>query len=147
MPRRPEQPRVRIEFRDVFITADQLEQLRQRLSSIPNVEQGRVRLHNQVRFLPERPERYLLTDFAIEVNRAFEPAVRQAAEACGFQIRNDPWLIRREGVERRSYVSLNSTAVMGSRVRSSHFALNSKTAIPSTCSKFPRKRLNWGTEA
>lgn len=98
MPRRPQEPRVRIELRDAFVTAEQLEQLRLRLSAIPDIERARVRLHNQVRFLPQRPDRYLLTDFAIELNQPFERAVREVAEACGFQLRDDPWLIRREGV-------------------------------------------------
>jgi hypothetical protein len=98
MPRGAQEPRVRIELRDAFVTADQLEQLRLRLGTIPDIQGARVRLHNQVRFLPQRPDRYLLTDFAIEVNQPFEQAVREAAEACGFRLRDDPWLIQREGV-------------------------------------------------
>ena len=39
-----------------------------------------------------------MTDFAIEVNQPFERAVREVAEACEFRLRDDPWLIQREGV-------------------------------------------------
>lgn len=98
LPRRPQQSRVRIELRDAFVPTDQLEQLRLHLGQIPNIGEARLRLHNQVRFLPRRPDNYLLTDFAIEVNEPFEAPVRDVAVACGFQIREDPWLIRRDGV-------------------------------------------------
>lgn len=98
LPRRPREPRVRIELRDAFVPTDQLEQLRLRLGQIPDIEQARLRLHNQVRFLPQRPDNYLLTDFAIEVNEPFAAAVRDLAVACGFQLREEPWLIRREEV-------------------------------------------------
>ena len=85
-----------IELRDAFVTAEQLEQLRLRLGAIPEIQRARVRLHNQVRFLPERPDRYLVTDFAIEVNQPFERTVREVAEACEFRLRDDPWLIQRK---------------------------------------------------
>ena len=97
-PRRQQEPRERIEIRDAFITADQLEQFRLRLGNIPDIQDARVRLHNQVRFLAQRPERYLFTDFAVEVNQPFADAVREVIRECGFQLRDDPWLIRREGV-------------------------------------------------
>ncbi len=98
VPRRQQEPRERIEIRDAFITADQLEQFRQRLGNIRDIQNARVRLHNQVRFLAQRPERYLLTDFAVEVNQPFADAVRDVIRECRFQLRDDPWLIRREGV-------------------------------------------------
>lgn len=98
MPRRAQEPRVRIELRDAFVPTDQLEQLRLRLGQIPDIEEARLRMHNQVRFVPQRPDNYLLTDFAIEVNEPFAAPVRDVAVECGFQLREDPWLIRREGV-------------------------------------------------
>jgi len=98
VPRRQQEPRERIEIRDAFITADQLEQFRQRLGNIPDIQNAQVRLHNQIRFLAQRPDRYLLTDFAVEVNQSFAEAVREVILDCGFQLRDDPWLIRREGV-------------------------------------------------
>ncbi len=98
MPRRPEEPRVRIELRDAFMPTNQLEQLRLRLGQVPDIGRARLRLHNQVRYVPQRPDNYLLTDFAIEVNEPFAAAVRDVAVGCGFQLREDPWLIRREGV-------------------------------------------------
>lgn len=39
MPRRPDEPRVRIELRDAFAPTDQLENLRLRLGEIPNIAQ------------------------------------------------------------------------------------------------------------
>ena len=87
VPRRPQEARALIELRDAFVTAEQLERFRLRLGNIPNIQQGRLRLRNQVRFLPQRPERYLLTDFAVEVDRPFEQAVREVAEECGFRLR------------------------------------------------------------
>jgi hypothetical protein len=98
MPGRPEEPRVRIELRDAFVLTNQLEQLRLRLGEIPDIARARLRMNNQVRFVPQRPDNYLLTDFAIEVNEPFAAAVRAVAVACGFQLREDPLLIRREGV-------------------------------------------------
>jgi hypothetical protein len=98
MPRRAEVPRVRIELRDVFVATHQLEQLRLRLGQIPNIAGARLRMNNQVRFVPQRPDNYLLTDFAIEVDEPFAEAVRGAAVDCGFLLRDDPLLIRREGV-------------------------------------------------
>lgn len=98
MPRREQEPRELVEVRDAFITADQLEQFRRRLGDIPGIQEARLRMHNQVRFLPQRPDRYLLTDFAVEVNRSFAEAVRDVILGCGFQLRDDPWLIQREGV-------------------------------------------------
>lgn len=97
-PSRTEEPRARIELRDAFVPTTQLEQLRLRLGQVPNIAEARLRMHNQVRFVPQRPDNYLLTDFAIEVNEPFAPAVREAAVACGFKLREDPELIRREGV-------------------------------------------------
>jgi hypothetical protein len=98
MPRRPKEPRALIELCDAFVRTDQLEQLRLRLGNVPDIGRARLRLHNQVRFVPERPDNYHLTDFAIEVSEPFATAVRDVAVECGFQIRDDPWLIRREGV-------------------------------------------------
>jgi hypothetical protein len=98
VPRRKEEPRQRIEIRDAFITADQLEQLRLQLGHIPDIQNASLRLHNQLRFLAQRPERYLFTDFAVEVNQPFADAVREVIRGCGFQMRDDPWLIKREGV-------------------------------------------------
>jgi hypothetical protein len=98
MPRRAEEPRVRIELRDAFVSTNQLEQLRLRLGQIPNIAGARLRMNNQVRFVPERPDNYLLVDFAIEVNEPFAAAVSEVAVGCGFQLRDDPLLIRREGV-------------------------------------------------
>ena len=98
MPRRHQEPRDRIEIRDAFITAEQLEQFRLRLGNIPDIQQAQLRLHNQVRFLPQRPESYLLTDFAVEVNRPFGDSIRAAIRDSGFRLRDDPWLIQRDGV-------------------------------------------------
>lgn len=99
MPRGPQQQqRVRMELQDAFVPTDHLEQLRLQLGQIPDIASARLRLHNQVRFVPQRPDNYLLTDFAIEVNAPFAAAVRDVAVACGFQLRDDPWLIRREGM-------------------------------------------------
>jgi hypothetical protein len=98
VPRNSQEPRERIEIRDAFITAEQLEQFRLKLGNLHGIEKARLKLHNQVRFLPQRPEHYLLTDFAVEVDRSFAEAVRAAILESGLQLRDDPWLIRREGV-------------------------------------------------
>jgi hypothetical protein len=98
MPRRSQEARSIVELRDTFATAEKLEEFRRRLGDIHDIRQARLRLHNQVRFLPQRPQDYLLTDFAVEVNQPFERAVRDVAEACGFRLRTDLWLIQREGV-------------------------------------------------
>lgn len=98
MPSRAQEPRSRIELRDAFVETQQLEQLRQRLGQIPNIALGRLRMNNQTRYLPQRPDNFLLTDFVIEVDESFAAAVREVAVSCGFQLREDPWLIRREGV-------------------------------------------------
>jgi len=98
MPRRAQESRVRIELPDAFVPMNQLETLRLRLGQIPAIERARLRLHSQVRFVPQRPENYLLTDFAIEVNQAFERPVRETVLECGFQFRDEPRLIEREGV-------------------------------------------------
>jgi hypothetical protein len=100
MPSHPQEARVRVELLDAFVTTDQLEELRRRLGAIPDVHSAQLRLHNQVRFLPERPDQYFVTDFAIEVNAPFEQAVRSVVERCGFRMRNDPCLIHREGVRK-----------------------------------------------
>lgn len=97
-PRRTQEPRERIELRDAFISTDQLEALRRQLGQIPDVNRARLRLYNQVRLVPQRPDSFLLTDFSIEVNEPFAAAVREAVVGCGFRLREDPWLIRREGV-------------------------------------------------
>lgn len=98
MPRRNGVPRVRIELRDAFAPANQLEQLRVHLGQIPDIGLARLRLHNQVRFVQQRPNHFLLTNFAIEVDEPFAPAVREVIVECGFQVREDPWLIKREGL-------------------------------------------------
>lgn len=98
MPRRNGVPRIRIELRDAFAPADQLDQLRNHLGQIPDIGLARLRLHNQVRFVPQRPNHFLLTNFAIEVDEPFAPTVRDVIVSCGFQVREDPWLIRREGL-------------------------------------------------
>lgn len=97
-PRREEEPRVRIELRDAFVSTQQLENLRLHLGQIRDIAQARLRLHNQVRFVPQRPDNFLLTDFAIEVDATFAGAVRDVAVRCGFLVREDPLLIRREEV-------------------------------------------------
>ena len=97
-PRRSREPRVRIEIDNVYITTEQLERFRQRLGQLPNIQNARVRLHDQVRFLAERPEQRFFFDFAVEVNEPFADAVREVLRECGFQLRDDPWLIQREGV-------------------------------------------------
>ena len=80
---------------------EQLEQLRLRLGNIPDIGKARLRLHNQVRFVPQRPDNYLLTDFAIEVSEPFAAQVSDVAVGCGFQLRDDPWLISARGCGRR----------------------------------------------
>jgi len=98
MPRRTGVLRVRVELRDAFAPVDQLEQLRRRLGQIQSIGLARLRLHNQVRFVPQRPNHFLLTNFAIEVDEQFASPVRDAVVECGFQVREDPWLIQREGL-------------------------------------------------
>lgn len=98
MPRQPKEPRVHIELRDAFVPTKQLEELRLRLGQIQEIEKAGLRLRNQVRFVPQRPDSFLLTDFAIEVDRAFERPVREVVAQCGLQFRDDPRLIEREGV-------------------------------------------------
>lgn len=93
-----QQPHERIEIRDVFADLEQLENFRLRLGGIRGIEGARLRLHNQVRFIAERPERYLLTGFAVEVDQPFANAVRDVVQQSGFQLRDDPSLIQREGV-------------------------------------------------
>jgi len=97
-PRRPGESRERIELIDTLTSADQLERLRMRLGQIPNIGRARLQLHNQVRLVPQKPEKYLLTDFAIEVDEPFAKAVRDSAVGCGFRLREDVVLIKREGV-------------------------------------------------
>jgi hypothetical protein len=70
--------RERIEIRDVFATAGQLDRFRQDLGQIPDIAHKGLKLHNKVRFLPEHPDRFLLTDFAVEVDASIADAVRDA---------------------------------------------------------------------
>ena len=98
VPRRGKDLRERFEIRDSFTTENQLETFRLNLGKIQNIHDSQLRLHNQVRYFPGRSDRYLLTDFAVEVDRTFGDQVREAICGSGFQIRNDPILIEREGV-------------------------------------------------
>jgi hypothetical protein len=90
--------RARIEIRDAFVTTDQLEDFRRRLEHLPGLEGAGLKLHNQVRFAPNRPDAFLLTDFAIEVNRDRAEDVRRVIQESGFHPREDAPILQRAGV-------------------------------------------------
>jgi hypothetical protein len=97
-PTRPRPQRERIEICDTFATTGQLEELRLQLGQLPNLETLGLRMQNQVRFLPNRPQAYLLTDFAIEVNGDRANEVRDVLQQCHFRLRDERPLIQRPGV-------------------------------------------------
>ncbi len=86
--------RERIEIRDVFATAEQLDVFRRHLGQIPDIAHKGLKLHNQVRFLPEHPDRFLLTDFAVEVDATAADAVREVIRGSGFILRDEPLLCK-----------------------------------------------------
>ncbi len=89
--------RERIELRDAYATATQLDVLRQQLGQILDIDRKGLKVHNKIRFLPEHPDRFLLTDFAVEVDASAADAVREVIRGAGFVVRDDP-LLRKPGV-------------------------------------------------
>jgi hypothetical protein len=87
----------RIEIRDAYVTTEQLEAFRRSLGNIPDISRKGLKLHNQLRLLPERLDRFLLTDFAVEVDAPAADQVKQVIRDCGFTLRDDP-LLRKPGV-------------------------------------------------
>jgi hypothetical protein len=94
----------RIEIRDAFVSTEQLEQFRLRLGQLPDLPGSGLQLHNQVRFVPNRPDMFLLTDFAVEVDRNRSDEVRRVIQDSGFRLREDAPLLGqpdvREAVKR-----------------------------------------------
>ncbi|HJT32838.1 MAG TPA: hypothetical protein VJ783_12430 [Pirellulales bacterium] len=92
--------RERIEIRDAFVTAEQLEDFRQRLNAIRNIAEKRPKLYNRVQMSPSDSRRMLITDFAVEVDADVAESVRQAIRDSGFNLRGDP-LLDRHGIRDR----------------------------------------------
>jgi hypothetical protein len=87
-----------IAIQDIFASTEQLEELRRALGSLPDLENLGLRMHNQIRFLTNRPQYYLLTEFVIEVNAERAHDVREILEKCRFHLRLEKPLLEREGV-------------------------------------------------
>ncbi|OYV85813.1 MAG: hypothetical protein B7Z73_12840, partial [Planctomycetia bacterium 21-64-5] len=60
--------RERIEIRDAFVTAQQIEDFRQRLSAVPDIAAKRPKLYNRIQMSPSDSNRMLVADFAVEVD-------------------------------------------------------------------------------
>ncbi|HEX7378693.1 MAG TPA: hypothetical protein VF278_16350, partial [Pirellulales bacterium] len=86
--------RERIEIRDVFATARQLEEFRQALNAIPNITAKRPTLFNRVQMSPSDSDRMLITDFAVEVDADVADLVKQVIQRSGFHLRGDALLSR-----------------------------------------------------
>jgi len=85
--------RERIEIRDAFVSTQQLERFRMQLGQLPDLPGSGLQLHNQVRFNPNRPDQFLLTDFAVEVDRNRADEVRRVIQDSGFRLREDAPLL------------------------------------------------------
>src|SRR5260370_28160065 len=101
-PIRQQPRRERVEVRDRFVTTEQLESFRLRLGELPNLLDAGIQLHNQVWFLPNRPNGFLLTDFALDVNSDRANEVRQVIQNCGFLLRDDAPLLRQPDIRAAS---------------------------------------------
>lgn len=86
--------RERIEIRDVFATARQVEEFRQALNAIPNITAKRPTLFNRVQMSPSDSGRMLITDFAVEVDADAADHVKQVIQRSGFHLRGDALLSR-----------------------------------------------------
>lgn len=89
--------RERIDVRDTFTTTERLEHLRRRLECLPDLDTLGLRMRNQVRFLPNHPHGYLLTDFVVEVNAHRAEEVRTVLEATGFHVRREMPVLQKPG--------------------------------------------------
>lgn len=87
----------RIEIRDTFATAEKLDVLRKQLCLLPDISRKGLKLHNQIRLVPERADGFLLTDFAVEVDASVADQVRAVLLDCGFVLREEP-LLKRPGM-------------------------------------------------
>ena len=86
--------RERIEIRDAFVSAAQIAAFQQRLNSIPDIVRKRPKLYNRVQSAPAASDRFLITDFAVEVDGDVADLVKRAIRDSGFNLRGDPVLDR-----------------------------------------------------
>jgi hypothetical protein len=103
-PAREGSRRERIEIRDAFVTEEDLENFRMALGNLSDLQGAGLKLNNRVRFVPNRPDRFLLTDFAVEVNGDRADEVRQVIQRSKSRLREDAPLLTqadiRESVKR-----------------------------------------------
>ena len=92
--------RERIEIRDVFATAQQIQDLQQRMNTIPDIVKKRPKLFNRIQLSPENSQNFLITDFAVEVDAGAADQVKQAIKDSGFDLRGDP-VLERQGIRDR----------------------------------------------
>lgn len=85
--------RSRMAIKDVFGSAMDIEKLRMALNSIPNIVASNLRMDNRVQM---RGDKFLITDFTVEVDDAFAAAVRKAIQEAGFELRGSPLFERAE---------------------------------------------------
>ncbi|HVA47508.1 MAG TPA: hypothetical protein VNH11_14150 [Pirellulales bacterium] len=92
--------RERIEIRDAFVTAQQIEDFRQRLSAVPDIAAKRPKLYNRIQMSPSDSNRMLVADFAVEVDADVAEQVKQVIRDSGFNLRGAP-LLGRHGIRDR----------------------------------------------
>lgn len=79
--------RTRMAIKDAFRSVMDLENLRMALNRIPNIAGGNFHMDNRVQM---KGDKFLITDFVIEVDDGFAEQVRQAVQESGFELRGNP---------------------------------------------------------
>ena len=92
--------RERIEIRDAFASAQQIQGLQQSMNAIPEIAKKRPKLFNRIQLSPENPHNFLITDFAVEVDAGAAEQVKQAIIDSGFDLRGEP-ILERDGMKDR----------------------------------------------
>jgi hypothetical protein len=85
--------RTRMAIKDAFRSAMDLEGLRTALNLIPNIAGSNLRMDNRVQM---KGDRFLITDFVVEVDDTFADQVRKAIQDSGFELRGNPLFGRPE---------------------------------------------------
>ena len=86
--------RERIEIQDAFASAQQIQQLQERMNAIPEIAKKRPKLFNRMQLSPENSQNFLITDFAVEVDGGSADEVKHAIRDSGFLLREEPILDR-----------------------------------------------------
>jgi hypothetical protein len=79
--------RTQMAIKDAFRTAMDLDNFRTTLNRIPNIASGNFRMDNRVAM---RGDKFLITDFVVEVDDSFAEQVRKAVSESGFELRGSP---------------------------------------------------------